>query len=270
MAVIEKDVMDGLYFRHQRDDEPEIEILDVNHCHDNYEILFVVSGEGRYLLEGAPFAILPGSLMFIKPFKYHSVSLTQGQAYERYVINFSKKALTKEVAELLDSFFSGDDSGGRIYTSSTFYETLIPLFARFSTARSLSGNERELYFKLLISELVLMLTVLKSERFENNEEELGARVIKYLNENITKELSLDHIAKRFFVSKYYLCRAFKNHNGISIHGYINQKRVMYAKQLIDSGESASAAAYKVGFGDYSSFYRAYLKIIGKAPSQSKR
>jgi AraC-like DNA-binding protein len=78
------------------------------------------------------------------------------------------------------------------------------------------------------------------------------------------------LAKRFFVSKYYLCRAFKKHNGISVHGYVNQKRVMYAKQLIESGETASSAAYRVGFGDYSAFYRAYVKIVGRSPSSHDR
>ena len=85
-------------------------------------------------------------------------------------------------------------------------------------------------------------------------------------ENLSRDVSLDTLARRFFVSKYYLCRAFKKHNGVSVHGYINHKRVMYAKQLIEQGETASGAAYKVGFGDYSAFYRAYVKIIGKAPT----
>jgi AraC-like DNA-binding protein len=76
------------------------------------------------------------------------------------------------------------------------------------------------------------------------------------------------LAKRFFVSKYYLCRAFKRHNGISVHGYVNQKRVMYAKQLIEAGETASGAAYRVGFGDYSAFYRAYVKQLGVAPTMA--
>ena len=39
-----------------------------------------------------------------------------------------------------------------------------------------------------------------------------------------------------------------------------------AKQLIEQGETASGAAYKVGFGDYSAFYRAYVKVVGKAPT----
>ena len=36
--------------------------------------------------------------------------------------------------------------------------------------------------------------------------------------------------------------------------------------MIEGGESASGAAYKVGFGDYSAFYRAYVKIVGKSPT----
>ena len=40
---------------------------------------------------------------------------------------------------------------------------------------------------------------------------------------------------------------------------------MYAKQLIDAGETAQSAAFKVGFGDYSAFYRAYIRIVGKSP-----
>ena len=98
--------------------------------------------------------------------------------------------------------------------------------------------------------------------------EIGVRVIRYLNDNITADISLDMLAKRFFVSKYHLCRAFKKHNGISVHGYVNQKRVLYAKQLIEAGETASRAAYQVGFGDYSAFYRAYVKVMGKAPTSS--
>ena len=110
------------------------------------------------------------------------------------------------------------------------------------------------------------MSVATRESIPRDEGELGARVIKYLNEHIDKDVSLDKLAKRFFVSKYYLCRAFKKHNGISIHGYVNHKRVMYAKQLIESGETASAAAYRVGFGDYSAFYRAYIKLIGRSPT----
>ena len=87
-----------------------------------------------------------------------------------------------------------------------------------------------------------------------------------MNSNFRKDVSLDRLARRFFVSKYHLCRAFKEYSGISVHAYVNHKRIIFAKSLIESGMTASGAAEKVGFGDYSAFYRAYVKILGKSPN----
>ena len=107
---------------------------------------------------------------------------------------------------------------------------------------------------------------LMQEKILRYGDEIGAKVARYINTYLDKNITLDEIASKFFLSKYYLCRMFKKYSGVSIHAYINHKRVMYAKQLIDSGENASAAAYKVGFGDYSAFYRAYVKALGKPPT----
>ena len=118
----------------------------------------------------------------------------------------------------------------------------------------------------VLSEIIILLSAAEGERITHLGEELGARVTAYLNDNIDKNISLDRLARRFFVSKYYLCRAFKSYSGISIHAYVNQKRILHAKQLIASGMTASHAAERVGFGDYSAFYRAYTKIVGKSPT----
>jgi len=242
--------------------------LDTKHCHDNYEILYIISGSGQYLIEGSVYDIKPGSLMLIRPFVYHSVRLDQNVPYERYVINFSTDGLVSDAVALLHGIIDQDDDepGGRYYRSSALPQAALNVFDRFENVIPMAQSNRKIYSATLISELIVLLSITKCEKIYHNDEELGARVVRYLNENIDRDISLDKLAKIFFVSKYYLCRAFKKHNGISIHGYINQKRVMYAKQLIESGETASSAAYRVGFGDYSSFYRAYVKVIGKSPT----
>ena len=112
----------------------------------------------------------------------------------------------------------------------------------------------------------MLLSSARKELISHNDEELGAKVARYINEHIEENILLDEVARRFFISKYYLCRLFKKYSGVSVHAYITQKRVLYAKQLIESGQTASGAAYKVGFGDYSAFYRAYVKQIGKPPT----
>ncbi len=252
-------------FTYTMDQEPP-KNLDQQHCHDTYEVLYVLDGEGRFMVEGTSFNVKPGTLLLIKPFEYHSLKMNESSPYERYVIHFSERYLSNDAMMLFKTILNGVEGSGRYYPANALSSKILPILERFDTAETLPENEKIMYIKALLAELMIFLSVSSGEKIEINEGELGARVIRYLNENITRDLSLDRIARRFFVSKYYLCRAFKKHNGVSVHVYINHKRVMYAKQLIEQGETASGAAYKVGFGDYSAFYRAYVKIVGKAPT----
>ncbi len=256
---------DDIVFTH-RIDAPLTERLNVSHCHDTYEILYVTEGRGRYLIEGAAVEMLPRSLVIIRPFEYHYVEVENKSAYERYVINFGRNALSKDTARLLDNMLGEDSSHGRYFPPEVLLQTTISVFDRLEYANNLPERERSVYLGLLLSELLVLLSGTGSQRINHDEGELGAKVTQYINDYLEMEISLDKLAKYFFVSKYYLCRSFKKYSGVSIHSYINHKRVMYAKQLIDSGETASGAAYRVGFGDYSAFYRAYVKILGKAPT----
>ena len=257
--------IDNFTFTYSVDIQPP-QGLDIKHCHDTYEILYVLGGSGRFMIEGTSFDIKPGTLLVIRPFEYHSMQLDGTSDYERYVIHFPESYLTNDASDLFKAILAGVEGSGKVYSAGSLSKNILPILERFDIAEALPDNEKSIYVKTLLSELMVFLSVSGGEQIAINEGELGARVIRYLNENLSRDVSLDTLARRFFVSKYYLCRAFKKHNGVSVHGYINHKRVMYAKQLIEQGETASGAAYKVGFGDYSAFYRAYVKIIGKAPT----
>ena len=238
------------------------------HCHDGYEILYVAQGSGKYVIEGAEYPIRPRTILFAPPFSYHSIYLDPDTQYERYVLQFFANDLTPSVQEFLNSLTHSLEGVGCYCAADSLSPSVSSIFERFEDADVLPDKERREFRRLLTGEIILLLSVAARESIPRDERELGARVIKYLNERIDKDISLDKLAKKFFVSKFYLCRAFKKHNGISVHGYINQKRVMYAKQLIEAGETASGAAYRVGFGDYSAFYRAYVKIVGRAPTSA--
>lgn len=261
-------VAGGLNLSHRSYLKPP-EKLDVRHCHEEYEILYVIEGSGKYIVEGVEYPVRPGTLMIFSPLEYHCLVMDPDAPYERYVLFFFANDLPEDIRELLERRECENGIKSSFYSVDSVSPTLISIFERFENSEILPGKERESYAKLLVSEIVLLLSVAKREHITYNEIELGARVIRYLNDHIDRDITLDKLAKKFFVSKYYLCRAFKKHNGISVHGYINQKRVMYAKRLIESGETASGAAYKVGFGDYSAFYRAYVKVIGKAPTYQR-
>ena len=63
-----------------------------------------------------------------------------------------------------------------------------------------------------------------------------------------------------------MMRKFKDETGYSMHQYVLEKRVLAARGLILAGESAATASMECGFRDYSTFSRAYKKLLGKLPS----
>jgi AraC-like DNA-binding protein len=117
--------------------------------------------------------------------------------------------------------------------------------------------------------LLLLLSCEEKIQADPDGNELVSRIIEYFNENLDKKISLDETAKRFFISKYYLCRLFRRHTGGTVLAYLNSKRIAMAQHLISSGEPPTSVFYAVGFRDYSSFYRAYVKETGKPPSASR-
>ncbi len=248
-------------------DMSDITALKASHCHDRYEILYVASGAGRCIVEGNELVLTPGTVVLTSPFEYHHVEVsTQNLPYERWCIHFPKDYLAGDGARILDAITKYNEGKGNFYPPTSLSSEISSIFERLKVAVDFPERQKNSYIKLLTSELFVLLSLSRPHQ-EPAAEELGARVIHYLNENIDKDVSLDTLSKKFFVSKYYLCRSFKKYNGVSIHGYVNYKRIVYAKHLIDSGEPASAAAYTVGFGDYSAFYRAYVKIIGTSPTK---
>lgn len=235
-------------------------------CYDEYEILYVLSGRGKYIVEGREYTIAPGSVFFISPFEYRVCELDCESVYEFYSVRFRAEALSSDAFLLLQKINDNKSSGVTLYTPMHISSSVISLFDRFSYAATLSACEASVYLRSLLCELVVLLSVCDGEIGAHREDSLGAEIMKYLNDYIDRDIPLDKLARRFFISKYHLCRAFKAHSGVSVHSYVRHKRIMYAKQLIESGETAQRASDRVGFGDYSAFYRAYVKIVGRSPS----
>ena len=242
---------------------------DAPHCHDKYEIFYVIEGHGRCVIEGVEYPIKPRTAFLFPPMTYHRIFIDDVENYDRASIFFDEGCVANTVSGILPKLESAKRGGAPVafFRADAVSDQIAALVERFEVSDSFPPDERGSFLELLTSELILLISLASREKLSSEEEPLGLRVIRYLKEYPVKDINLDKLARHFFVSKYYLCRAFKEHNGISVRGYINQKRITYAKQLIDAGETASRAAYQVGYGDYSAFYRAYVKIVGKSPTE---
>ena len=236
-------------------------------CNSLYEVLFIVSGSGKIIFEGSVIDIAPGTMLITKPLDYYFVEADTTVPFERYILTFPIYLLPEHaLLQFLEIISINGGVASKYFPAGTIPPEAYSLFDRFEFASSLPAPRDAKYALMLICEIFMYLASFDATEIINDRDELGARVVAYLSENIYRNINLDYIAQRFFVSKYHLCRAFKKHNGIGVHNYINIKRVLFAKNLIDSGSTASAAADRVGFGDYSSFYRAYIRVLGKAPT----
>ena len=245
----------------------ELDAVNRENCHDKYEIVYSLSSLGSCSVEGNEHILGSRTVLLIPPLSFHSHTLFDEENVEGYSVRFSKGVLWEKVLPMLDKIIAGGQNKGVFYSQTMVSDALSDIFRRFDDASDLPEEERHVFIEMLVGEAVLFLSCTDGKVVSDTDNELGAKVVKYLNANIEKGISLDGLAARFFVSKYHLCRAFKKYSGASVHSYINQKRIMYAKQLIESGESASGAAERVGFGDYSAFYRAYVRIVGKSPTK---
>jgi AraC-like DNA-binding protein len=93
------------------------------------------------------------------------------------------------------------------------------------------------------------------------------RILHYINEHYNEDLSLDYLANKFFLSKFHLSREFNRLIGTSVHRYIIQKRLAMAKQMMADGMSSSDVYQHCGFGDYSTFYRAFKSEYQVSPKE---
>ncbi len=242
------------------------------HCHAFYELLYVVRGEGKFIVEGTEYPLRSGMVFLMAPHEFHHAIPNTDTPYERYVVNFESAAVKESLLRLSILNGSGKYKNGVCFPTGSVSNEMKRTFAEMEQACSTLFTEvrhrdskEETYLMALLTKVILLLSLKESETAASQDENLIARVMEYLGEHLTEDLSLDEIASRFFVSKYYLCHAFRKHTGTSVFGYLNVKRIAMAQTLLSNGEPATSVAYRVGFRNYSSFYRSYCKETGNAP-----
>lgn len=92
-------------------------------------------------------------------------------------------------------------------------------------------------------------------------------ILTYINQNISDPITMEQLAKEFFLSESYICRIFKSATGTTIGKYITARRISIAKAHLNEGMSVSEAFEKSGFTDYSNFFKAFTKAVGVSPKK---
>jgi AraC-like DNA-binding protein len=98
-------------------------------------------------------------------------------------------------------------------------------------------------------------------------EPVSSRVKTYIAGNLTGNLSLMLIAKRFGIGKTTLCKSLKQDLNTTVNGLIRSLRIKKAKELLESSEYLiSEIAEEVGILDYNYFTKVFKEETGVTPS----
>ncbi|HKM35527.1 MAG TPA: AraC family transcriptional regulator [Lachnospiraceae bacterium] len=246
------------------------------HFHDVYEIYYFISGDANYLVEGKEYHLTPNSLILLSPYVLHSVKVNSTADYVRCCLFFRPEDIILERRSFLLSCFPGQSKytdQREIFFEHTEVYNLEVYFRNFTRLNDLSGENKiqyhPIFLEALLSQIHFMSQTIHQSKVTNDTSTKIADMIHYLNEHMTEDISLDDLARRFYLSKYYITRAFKKITGTTIMNYLTHKRIILARQFMLNGDTASEASNKVGFSDYSAFFRAYKKILGHSPSMEK-
>lgn len=264
----------GISLHHSATEQPDASEFE-RHTHKMFELIYVIKGRGRYVVEGAEYPLLPGTVLLLRPYEYHYVCPEQSCPYERYVVHFDEEISFESESTL--ACFRDDRFGAGVYfPKDSLDEAVLHAFESLDTVPRFTEDESRLLpagtvmVRSIVTQILLLLGAARPSEPVAPQKDLLFGVIGYINEHLDESLTLDELSKRFFVSKYHLCRAFRQHTGTTFLSYLTTKRIVAAQQMIKEGVPVTEIAYRVGFRDYSSFYRAYRKQTGSAPAWERR
>lgn len=239
--------------------------IDEREIHHYHEILYYIDGNTTFLCEQFQEKLQPGTLVVIPKEHYHCFRREQRNQFKRLKISFPGIPELGDLSHLTMT-------GIRLFKPAD--NPLTALLDRMCKTLSESdATERTSLF--LYGAFLILFTELSKEKEDTavpslrENSHLVTRCLKFIDENLTKDVSVNAIASGLHVSASTLSHTFKNELGISLHQYIMQKRLIYARNLITAKENPTKIYLACGYKDYSSFYKAYMKMFGTPPSGDK-
>jgi AraC-like DNA-binding protein len=246
------------------------------HRHDYYEFHLFLEGDAAIMIGDDVMPLQRETLALIPPgVLHHSVVAKDTEVpYRRFVFWVSADFAARLLSESPDyAYLFQQAASGKRYLfrfPSNGFNLILSKMIRL--LEEVHGNRygRSAFLNLCVCDLLLSMNrcVYEEEhRGTGSEKDLFQEILAYLEEHLAENLSLDRLAEHFYVSKYYIAHLFRDTLGISVHQYLQKKRLDACRSALLSGENLSRAAAQYGFSDYSAFYRAFRKEYGMSPSQ---
>ena len=238
------------------------------HTHDWCELYIFLKGDCTYMVENGIFPLSFGSVIFTRPGELHSVRVQKPCLYERAYFQIRPDVL---------SFLS--PSPMRCFTDRPFgQENYLQLSAE--DAQFCADELRRAFDaqkagdadlpSIVLTVLLSILTVVNRQR-ESDRPALGSGrisdALRCINENLAEIRTAKDVARRLYVSREHLSRAFSREMGITLTRYLTLKRIERAKEYLRIGRTPEEVCSLCGWGDMSYFIAVFRRETGMTPGK---
>ena len=244
------------------------------HSHDYYEFYFFLEGDVQIQIGETLFPVRYGDIMLIPPHhSHHTIIRSQEKPYRRYVFWISQEYCNHLLQSSPDYAYImqyvATEKRYIFHTDQVAFNAIQSKILRLLEELRSEKFGREAQISICVNDLVLSVNRLAHElntpKKKTSEHLLYLQLEEYIEDHLEEDLSLEKLAEIFFASKYHIAHVFKDNIGLSIHQYITKKRLKLCQEAISGGMSITDTYQRFGFGDYSSFFRAFKKEYGISP-----
>lgn len=244
------------------------------HSHNYYELLYCrTSADVEYMIGSDRYRLQKGDIVMVPPGISHRPILpeTMTVPYERDVLWISMDFMNTVDQMFPDPTAVDRDHSVPIRTAGTRWEFMGDLFRagvleeeekRPGWDAAVMGNTLMIFANLKRAYMERSAGAMKAEK-----PELLDQIVADIEKNYASRITIDDLARRFYVSNSTISHLFKQKMGVSIYRYITQRRLIAAKTLIGQKLPLEEISQRVGFSDYSTFYRAFRQEFGISPRQ---
>lgn len=243
------------------------------HQHDYAELTCILSGKGKYYIEGKNYEVQAGDVIMCNPgIKHQTLEANEKEPIVEFVTGF------------MDFHFIGMPENAIVlkdggYVLRMSLESRQDVMKRcYEMVAEYESNNLGKYFMLKAQLMQIILVILremqpvtekqKTCRFESyNKNYVVKKIISYLNENYPCKISLDQIAQNLYLSPVYISKLFKEQTGESPINYLIKIRLDKAKEMLENESHGSirSVANQVGYEDVYHFSKLFKKYYGISP-----
>ena len=248
------------------------------HYHEFDKIILPLGGRVTYVVEGVAYFLKPWDMLLVQHNLIHRVAIDPEEPYERIVIWLGREwmASRSDPGEPLDACFETarrqgfhllrTDGDRRLFYMQKIQQLEGGLRStEFGAARMADTLCQQLLIG--VNRDMLRYPTAREERDSYRVDPKMEEVLRYIAAHLEEPLSVDLLAREFYLSRYYLMHRFKAVTGYTVHQYISQKRLLRAGELIREGVPVMKAAEQAGFREYSTFLRAFQNTFRMSPRE---